>query len=74
MRSLQPSARVITQLYREIAAKRPGLFTKVGMRTFVDPRLEGGKLSPRTTEDIVKVVEIENEEWLFYRLSRSMSA
>lgn len=57
---------VITQLYREIAAKRPGLFTKVGMRTFVDPRLEGGKLSPRTTEDIVKVVEIENEEWLFY--------
>jgi propionate CoA-transferase len=58
---------VITQLYREIAAKRPGVITKVGMGTFVDPRLEGGKMSPSTKEDIVKVIEIEEEEWLFYK-------
>lgn len=57
---------VIAQLYREIAAKRPGLITKVGMRTFVDPRLEGGKISECTTEDIVKLIEIEEEEWLYY--------
>ncbi|MBY6276047.1 acyl CoA:acetate/3-ketoacid CoA transferase [Symbiobacterium thermophilum] len=58
---------VITQLYREIAAKRPGVITKIGLGTFVDPRLEGGKISPCTKEDIVKVVEFENEEWLFYK-------
>ncbi|MEI2397936.1 acyl CoA:acetate/3-ketoacid CoA transferase [Paenibacillus phytohabitans] len=58
---------VITQLYREIAAKRPGVITKVGMETFVDPRVEGGKMSPSTKEDIVKVIELEGEEWLFYK-------
>lgn len=58
---------VITQLFREIAAKRPGVITKVGMETFVDPRVEGGKMSPRTTEELVKVIELEGEEWLFYK-------
>ncbi|MGJ7922014.1 acyl CoA:acetate/3-ketoacid CoA transferase [Neobacillus sp. LXY-4] len=58
---------VITQLYREIAAKRPGVITKIGLGTFVDPRLEGGKISPSTKEDIVKVVNFEDEEWLFYK-------
>ncbi|WP_017472552.1 acyl CoA:acetate/3-ketoacid CoA transferase [Amphibacillus jilinensis] len=58
---------VITQLYREIAAKRPGVITKVGMGTFVDPHIEGGKMSPSTKEDIVKRIEIEGESWLFYK-------
>ena len=58
---------VIIQLYREIAAKRPGLITKVGLGTFVDPRLNGAKMNAITTEDIVKVVEFEGEEWLFYK-------
>ncbi len=56
----------ILHLFREIAAKRPGLFTKVGLGTFVDPRLEGGKMNPMTTAPINKVVEFEGEEWLFY--------
>lgn len=58
---------VITQLYREIAAKRPGVITKVGLGTFVDPRVEGGKMSPMTTEDIVQVVDFDGEEWLYYK-------
>lgn len=58
---------VITQLYREIAARRPGVITKVGMGTFVDPRVEGGKMSPSTKEDIVKVIELDGDEWLFYK-------
>jgi propionate CoA-transferase len=57
---------VIAQLWREIAAHRPGLISKTGLGTFVDPRLEGGKMNKITTKDIVKVINFEGQEWLFY--------
>ena len=57
----------ITQLYRDIAGNRAGTITKVGLRTFVDPRQEGGKINSRTTQDLVRLMEIDGQEWLFYR-------
>ena len=58
---------VVSHLFREIAGHRAGLLTKVGVRTFVDPRQDGGRINKRTTEDLVRVMEIDGEEWLFYK-------
>lgn len=58
---------VLVTLWRQIAGHKPGVITKVGMGTYVDPRQQGGKVTARTTEDLVKLVELEGEEWLLYK-------
>ncbi len=61
---------VISQLYRACAAGQPGLFSKAGLKTYCDPRLGGGKVNEVTDEDIVKLVEVDGEEWLFYKATK----
>ena len=58
---------VLTHLFREIGAKRPGLFTHVGLGTFCDPRLQGGRCNAAASEPIVELMEIDGQEILRYR-------
>ncbi|MCS6882439.1 MAG: acyl CoA:acetate/3-ketoacid CoA transferase [Oscillochloridaceae bacterium] len=57
---------VISHLFRAIAGRKPGVITHVGLHTFVDPRLEGGRLNAISTDEVVKVVELDGKEYLFY--------
>jgi len=58
---------VLSQLMRDMAAGRPGLLTKTGLDTFVDPRQQGARQSARTPPDFVSVVNLAGEEWLFFK-------
>ena len=60
---------IIAQLFRDLAGGKPGAFSKIGLHTFIDPRHEGGRINKVTTRDIVKLVEFEGDEWLFYKVA-----
>jgi len=57
---------VLMHLHREIAAKRPGVITEVGLGTFVDPRIEGGRMNETTKADLVEVFKMHGRDYLFF--------
>jgi propionate CoA-transferase len=61
---------IISQLYRDIAAGKPGMLSRVGLETFVDPRNGGGAINDISRQRQVEVMEIDGEDTLFYRAPR----
>jgi propionate CoA-transferase len=59
----------MARLYQAIAAGNPGLLTPIGLHTFVDPRVEGGKLNECTQSlcNMVDLVRVDGKEYLLYR-------
>ena len=58
---------VLCKLYRDIASRSLGHITHVGIGTFVDPRIEGGKLNRMTQEDLIEVIHINGQERLLFK-------
>ena len=58
---------VLCTLVRDIAAKRAGTFTKIGLHTFIDPIHSGGRLNDSTQDSLVERIELDGETWLRYK-------
>lgn len=59
---------ILFDMHREAAAKRPGVLTKIGMDTFVDPAREGCAMNQRAAEaPIVRKVEFDGQDWLYFK-------
>jgi propionate CoA-transferase len=58
---------VMLHLYRAIGGKKPGVITHVGLRTFADPRETGCRLNGKSQDEIVKLVDLDGQEYLWYK-------
>ncbi len=58
---------ILAHMLRDSGAHKPRTISKVGLGTYIDPRIEGGKINSITNEDLVEVVELDGEEYLSYK-------
>ena len=61
---------VIAHIYRQAAANRPFEITKIGLNTYCDPRIRGGKINSAAKENLVDLIDIDGEEYLKYKVPK----
>lgn len=61
---------VIAHMYRAAAAGKPGEITRIGLNTFCDPRIQGGKMNEAAKEDLVELINVLGEEFLLYKMPK----
>lgn len=61
---------VIAQMFRDIAAGKPGTISHVGLGTFVDPEFQGGKLNKVTNENLVEKLNLNGHDVLFFKAQK----
>ncbi|MBP3383995.1 MAG: 3-oxoacid CoA-transferase, partial [Firmicutes bacterium] len=60
---------VLSHMMRAIASKKPGVISQVGMKTFVDPEVDGGRINQAawdSGESVVERIQLRGEDFLFY--------
>ena len=58
---------VLSHTLRAAASRKDGYLSEVGLGLFVDPRVDGPGLNPRSTQQLVSVVEMDGKEYLYYK-------
>ena len=61
---------ILSQMCRTMASKQPGIITKVGLNTYMDPRIEGGKMNKKTKKNLIELIKIGGQEYLFYKAQK----
>jgi propionate CoA-transferase len=60
-------AGAISNLMREIGARRPGLITQIGLGTFADPRHDAGRCNDAARDSLVEMIVIDGRDYLRYK-------
>ena len=58
---------ILYDMHRDAAARRPGVLTKVGLGTFVDPDLQGCAMNEAAArQPVVRKERFDGQEWLYF--------
>lgn len=58
---------VLSHLVRAAAGRKPAIISEVGLKTFVDPRQDGGKLNKCTTESLNELITLDGKDYILYK-------
>lgn len=64
---------VCVGMLHAIAAHQPGVITKIGLKTFMDPRYGGGRMNDAAKDDLIELLNIDGEEWLLYKAPKKIN-
>jgi len=57
----------ITHLVRAAAGKKPGILSRIGLGTFVDPRFGAGRVNTCSHDKVSEIMVIDGNDHIFYK-------